>query len=473
MSKNQGSATIIISKKAFFTSVLILLILTIFAGILTQIIPRGHYQRIKTNSEEIIVPDSFTFSNEKPLPLYYWFISWLLVLFAPGNILIISIIIFIIIIGISFAIIYETKVLQEIIEILTIRFLNNKLFLVAMISFFFMLIGSMFGIFEEMLPLVPLIILLSKNLGWDELIGLSMSLLATGFGFSAAISNPFTLGVAQKLAGLPVFSGFPYRLLIFFIVYLILILFLFIKIRKKPLLTMEKLDYEMFNNSLNKSKKILKPSVVFFIIMIIIMFCFIFSTIFIESISGLSLPFIAIVFIIISIGTSIIERIPFKKAINVAFKGFIGIAPAILLILLAMGVNYIIKKGNIIDTILYYASINMKKAGKSGTSLWIYFITLFLNFFIGSASAKAFLLIPILAPLSDITGISRQIAILAFQFGDGFSNVIYPTNPVLLIGLAISGISYPKWFKFTFILQLIILIITSLLLVLAVSFGYK
>ena len=476
MAQNEGSTTIIISKKAFLTSVIILLILTFIAGILTQILPQGQYQRVKTIDGEKIIPDSFNSIKQKPLPIYHWFIAWFEVLLYEGNFLVISIIIFILLIGVCFAIIDKTGVLQHIIKVLSDRFSKNKILLVALISLFFMLLGSMFGIFEEMLPLIPLILLLCQKFGWDEQMALGMSLLATGFGFAAAISNPFTLGVAQKLANIPVFSGFGLRLIVFLVIYFMLLIFLvnhMKKLKRTGVSNIENPDEKKSYSDNSNQDKNIKKSVVFFTLMMIIMLIFIVLTLFVKAISGLSLPLIALVFITIAIGTSIIQKIPFKEVLKTALKGFTGIAPAIILILLAMGVNLLIRKGNIIDTILYYASNQMKKAGNYGVSLGIYFITLFLNFFIGSASAKAFLLMPILTPLADITGISRQIAVLAFQFGDGFSNVIYPTNPVLLIGLAISGVAYPKWFKFTIFLQVIVLIVTSLFLFLAVAIGYR
>ncbi len=538
MGYNNGSTSIVIGKKAFISSVIILLILTLIAGVLTQVIPRGHYQRIKIVDGEVIVPGSFSYTDQKPLPFYNIFYAWIEVLFSPGNILVISIVMFILIIGVCFAIIDKTKVLHEVIRILSIKFAHNKVFLMALVSLFFMLIGSMFGIFEEMIPLIPLILLLCKNFGWDQLLGLSMSLLATGFGFASAISNPFTLGVAQRLASIPIFSGVGLRLIVFITIYLILLLFLMMNAKKAESKKIveddihgkgrvnfsedelfnpetftnyensentsidkknekivkgknheninknknkddENLNKDKNNEDLNKDRrnsasldKSTKTSVIFFIVMIIIIVLFIVTTLFVKAISSLSLPFIALIIIIIAIGTSAIKKINAKDVFKTAIDGLSGIAPAIILILLAMGVNLIIKKGNIIDTILYYASNRMQKARTYGTALGIYFITLFMNFFIGSASAKAFLLMPILTPLADITGVTRQVAVLAFQFGDGFSNVIYPTNPVLLIGLAISSISYPKWLKYTLGLQLIILLVTSLFICLAVAIGY-
>ncbi|MFN3412098.1 MAG: hypothetical protein ACK4YF_08070, partial [Exilispira sp.] len=301
MLENKSSTTIVISKKAFISSLIILLVLTLIAGILTQIIPQGQYQRVKTLDGEKIIPDSFSFINQKPLPIYHFFTAWFEVLIYSGNTLVISIIIFILIIGICFAIIDKTDVLQHIIKILSSKFSKNRVFLIAIITLFFMLIGSMFGIFEEMLPLIPLILLLSKNFGWDEFMGLGMSLLATAFGFAAAISNPFTLGVAQKLAAIPVFSGVGLRLLVFISIYLILLVFLILYMKKISKKNPEINDKET-KKDISSDEKLegkTKTSVLFFIIMMVMMMTFIILTLFIKEISGFSLVFISLVFIVI------------------------------------------------------------------------------------------------------------------------------------------------------------------------------
>jgi uncharacterized ion transporter superfamily protein YfcC len=124
------------------------------------------------------------------------------------------------------------------------------------------------------------------------------------------------------------------------------------------------------------------------------------------------------------------------------------------------------------DTILHAAAGFIGGSSSYGAAALIYIFVLGMNFFIGSATAKAFLLMPILAPLADLAGISRQVAVQAFAFGDGFSNMIYPTNAVLLIALGVAGLSWPAWFKRTWALQAATLVLTMGLLMLAVSIGY-
>jgi uncharacterized ion transporter superfamily protein YfcC len=146
--------------------------------------------------------------------------------------------------------------------------------------------------------------------------------------------------------------------------------------------------------------------------------------------------------------------------------------PAALLIILATSVKHIITEGNIMDSILYNLVTFFENQPVIVSVLGIYFMILFIQFFIGSASAKAVLIMPILVPLVALIGISKNLAILSFIFGDGYTNVIFPTNGVLLIGLSIANVSYGKWFKWTYKLQLITLLLTLIFLVFAYYIGY-
>jgi len=162
----------------------------------------------------------------------------------------------------------------------------------------------------------------------------------------------------------------------------------------------------------------------------------------------------------------------FKYTIKTYLKGMLGVAPAFLLILLAVSVKHIISNAQIMDTILYYLSNMLEGSSPIIAILFIYLFVIIIQFFIGSASAKAFLIMPIILPLVSLIGISSELAILAFIFGDGYTNVIFPTNGVLLIGLSIASVSYSKWFKFTYKLQLITLLLTVIFLVIGIFIGY-
>ncbi|MEF9922443.1 MAG: hypothetical protein RR769_05940, partial [Anaerovoracaceae bacterium] len=218
----EEKAGIQISAKAFLSSVGIIGALMIVAGILTRVIPAGSYERIIEGGREVIIPDSFTFTDGIVYPIWRWLTAPIEVLWGPDNVTIISIIAFIMIIGGTFAILDKSGILKYIMNGLVRKYEGNKYMLMGVMIFFFMFFGSVFGMFEELVALVPIVVLLSYAMGWDSLVGLGMSALAAGFGFSTAMLNPFTLGIAQNLAGLPMFSGVLLRIPMFVIVYLIL-----------------------------------------------------------------------------------------------------------------------------------------------------------------------------------------------------------------------------------------------------------
>jgi len=152
--------------------------------------------------------------------------------------------------------------------------------------------------------------------------------------------------------------------------------------------------------------------------------------------------------------------------------GIGGVAPGIVLILLASGIRHILYLSEVTDTILYLAARRITGTGPYQAALLVYALVLGLNFFVSSGSAKAFMIIPIISPLADMVGLSRQTAVLAYMFGDGFSNIIYPTNALLLICLAVTGISYGTWFRWIWKIELLLLVLTASVLLAAVRFGY-
>ena len=208
-----------ISQKAFIQSFIILIIIMIFAGVLTRLVPAGSYSRIMSGGREVIDPASFTFQAAADYPIWRWFTAPVEVLAGPDGLTVITIILFLLMVGASFAVLDGSGILRAVIAGIVVRFGGRKYLLLMAISLFFMLMGAFFGIFEEVLPLVPIMIALSLYLGWDTLVGLGMSILAVNMGFSAAVTNPFTIGVAQKLAGLPLFSGALLRMFFFVIIY--------------------------------------------------------------------------------------------------------------------------------------------------------------------------------------------------------------------------------------------------------------
>ena len=469
-----------ISTKAFLQAVLIIFGLMMLAGVLTQVVPAGHYARNLVDDREIIDPNSFSLINRPEYPIWRWFTAPFEVLVGDGNITLIAIVLFILLVGVAFAVMDKSGILKSVISRLIKTFGGKKYKMLLVITLFFMSLGAFFGIFEEIIPLVPIIIALSFSLGWDSLIGLGMSILATNLGFSMAVFNPFTIGVSQKLAELPLFSGALPRVILFIVGYAILAGFLVTyakKIDKYPekssvykedLIEKSRLGtFEVDKVDDPRMRKAIIYLVVFFILILAVLV----TSPFITFLSDYALPITGLLFVIGGVGSGLLAGAG-KATWRAAWDGFVGIAPAVPLLLMAASVRYIVQIGGIMDTILHSASGFTTSLSPFSASLVIYGLTLVMELFISSGSAKALLLIPILIPLADLAGVNRQIAVSAYTFGDGFSNLAYPTNAALIITLSLTAVTYPKWLKWILPLWFWIILATIAFLGLAVLFNY-
>lgn len=398
MSTNGEKTALGASVKSFITAIIVIFIMMVLTYALTFIIPGGG------------------------IPFWKWALSPILVLFGEDNGSLIAIIALLVVLGGVFHVLDKFGVLRLLLDKITARFGESRRILLAVIPLFFMALGSAAGTFEECVPLVPVVVALAIRLGWDALTGLGMSILAAGCGFAAGVCNPFTVGVAQELAGLPMFSGIWLRAAAFMVIYILLMLFLLGHVKKieKP---MGEISIEGMSDS--STKKIVQSS-----------------------------------------GNRLGKLL-------VTFKdGVVSVLPGVLLILMANSIRYTLMEGNILDVILQSAISFASGMPRWSVILFIYALVLFLNFFIPSGSAKAFLLMPLIVPTAEAFGISAQLCVVAFAFGDGFSNVFYPTNPVLLISLGLANVSYGTWVKWSVKFQLVNLVLTSALLLFGLAVGY-
>ena len=322
-------------------------------------------------------------------------------------------------------------------------------------------------LFEECVPLVPIVVALSVRLGWNALCGIGMSLLAVGCGFASGVCNPFTVGVAQQLAGLPMFSGIWLRLVAFCLIYALLMAFLITYAKKieRPIDSSAESEQFMSDARMNRG---------------LICFCLILgagiATIlcssFIHALRDYTMVIVAVTFLIAGIVSTLVCGMGVKNLIITFIKGSISILPAIAMILMASSIKYTLEEAGVLDTVLHSIIELTGHMPPWAVILLIYLLVLVLNFFIPSGSAKAFMLIPLIVPVAHIFGISSQLCILAFAFGDGFSNVFYPTNPVLLISLGLTNTGYVEWFRWSWKFQFLNLILTSGILLFGLAVGY-
>ena len=297
--------------------------------------------------------------------------------------------------------------------------------------------------------------------------GLAMSLLAAGCGFAAGVANPFTIGVAQGLAGLPTFSGMWLRFVSFLLIYGLLLLFIRFHAKK----TEKPLQIAKEESGFEKNPRMDKALLYFACILgtgILLVLC----SSFLPFLQAYTMIIVALMFLIgglVAVSKSGMEK---KKRWETFVSGVVSILPSILMILMASSIKYMMVEGKILDTMLHGAVQVASGLPKGGLILFIYLICLVMNFFIPSGSAKAFLLIPLIVPLAQIFGLSTQLCIVAFAFGDGFSNVFYPTNPALLISLSLGRVNYGEWAKYSAKFQGLNLILTSGILLLGLVLGY-
>ncbi len=454
-----------ISARSFLVAIVILLVLMLGTYLLTFLVPGGAFQRVTENGQELILPGTYA---ETPGGISFgkWLASPFLVLGAPGGGTILAVILFLLVIGGVFNSLEKCRLMNYMLEKIVHRFKNSRYQLLACITLFFMCMGSFIGSFEECVPLVPIVVALAVSLGWDALTGVGMSLLAAGCGFASGVCNPFTIGVAQELAGLKMFSGIWLRVVSFALIYGLLFLFLRFHARRVEKGVLAPASSGFVPNP--KMDRALKS----FALIIGVGILSVFSSGFLPFMRDFTMPIVAVMFLVAGIAASLLAGMSGRELGRTFLNGALSIAPAVLMILMASSIKYILTEAKILDTLLFRAMEVTSHIPTAFVILFIYLIALVMNFFISSGSAKAFLLIPLVTPIADLCGISRQLCVMAYAFGDGFSNVFYITNPVLLISLGLAGLSYGKWVKWSWKFQVMNLVLTSLILLFGFAVHY-
>ena len=467
MSENKNKG-LNISVKSFISAIVVIFVLMVAAYILTLVIPAGEYARVEDAAGNTVIDTESGFTYvEGGIPFWKWLLSPILVLGASGNGTLIAVIAFLLVIGGIFTSLDRCGLIKYMLDKIAHRFGSVRYRLLPLITLFFMALGAMVGSFEECVPLVPIVVALAVNLGWDALTGIGMSLLAVGCGFASGVCNPFTVGVAQELAGLPMFSGAWLRIVAFALIYLLLVAFLMIYAKKieKPIEHGKIADFFVQDKKMDRGV-ICFASILGTGILLVLLSGFI------PALQDLTMIIVAVMFLVAGIVSTLVSGMSAKELGKSSLSGVISILPAVLMILMASSIKYTLEEARVLDTVLHGAVGVAQTLPQWSVILFIYFIVLVMNFFIPSGSAKAFMLIPLIVPMAQIFKISPQLCIVAFAFGDGFSNVFYPTNPALLISLGLADVSYVKWFKWSWKFQALNLVLTSCILLFGLAVGY-
>ena len=458
--------------KSFITICSILFGIMVFVGILTFIIPAGKYL---VDSDGKVIPNSFSFiESTTRLPVWRWITAPIeALLFGEGSFNVIQIIAVLLVLGGTFKVLDKAGLLVAVVHVVVDKFYEKRYLLIWVINLLMMLLASCFGLQEELLILFPILLALSKAMGWSKQQAVSLILITSGVGFTAATFNPFTVGVASNLAGVTILDGLWYRFIIFVVLYFVTSLYLTYMAKKDEKRNLEiptEQTFEHLTDQLKEeySKKAKMVATLFLSALFVIV---IFSIIPFLADLGLGMVFMALTFVV---GTFIIGKKSLgsiKATFGAFFTGAKDLSPSIVIILLAFSVKYIAESGNILHTGFYYCYNFMSKQSPYFSVILLYLIILVFEFFIPGSLAKALLLIPLLT-LSPLPGISTNIIILAFLFGDGYTNVLYPTCGTLVVGLSLANVSYVSWLKRTGLFQILLFVISVAFLLLAVYIGF-
>lgn len=474
--KNKEQAYSNISVRSFVTVMVLLLVVLLLSGSLSYFVPQGSFQRATDGN---IIPGSYQAGDVEGIALWRIFTAPVRVFASEDAITIIMISVFLLVMSGIFNLLDKTGGIKAFIAYIMRSLKNSGRQVICITVLVFMLFGSLFGMFEELVTLLPLIIVFMLSMQLDTMVGLGTCLMAACFGFSTAITNPFSVGTAAQLAGIPVSSGAWLRVVFFVIVYVLLCIFLlgYLKmIRRDPKRSPSyEIDQKKRANLMvqkedasQDQQKIFRVYALFFAIqgaLLVAIAC-------VRAISGLAIPILAASFLIFGLLAGQLVCKNFRAVLSYFLKGGAAMLPAVAMIALASSVKLVMAESNIIDTVMHSVLQLLEGKGKFVTILLIYGLILFLQLFIGSASAKIFLVMPIVLPITNALGISPTLVILTYCMADGFTDVILPTNPVLLIGLSMANVSYWKWLKWTWKLQLLLFIVSVLVLFLGVSVGY-
>lgn len=425
----------------------LLFVLVILVSILTYIIPAGKYDTVKDEAtgKTVVVQGTYHQIESNPATPVSVMMS-----FDAGLKRASTIISFLLLIGGSLGVITATGAIESALGVLVKRFKTEKSrgFIIACIMFFFMFCSSSFGMGQEMMAFAPFVIVLMISLGYDTITAIGSMILGYAIGYGAGFLNPFNLAVAQGIAGLPYPSGMLYRIILSLILYAIALTYMLYyakKVHQDPTSSLSPNVPEEFRNSAGTSELIMTPGhkrvwVVFFLGLAFIIY---------GSIAkGFYLSEISTIFLTMGLIAGFANGFGLNGIFKAFSKGAKDMAVPCLIIGFAMAITHILDSAAILDSIVYYLSIPLTKLPPIISAGGMVLVQTMINFFVNSGSTQAAITMPIMSPLAQILGVNQQVAVLAFQLGDGLSNMLWVTCGTLMIGLGISNINYLQWLKF-------------------------
>ena len=442
----------------------LLFAIIVVCTILTWILPAGQFDRV----DDVVVAGTFHAVESTPVGLFQMF-QLIHTGFCDAG----GVIFFVFIAYASIGMIISSGAFNGLVAAL-LRLFKGKA-RVVIIPVFLTIVGiasSTIGLFEEWFPFIPVFTGIAVAMGFDAIVGLAIVAVGAGMGYSGAMINPFTVGVAQGIAGVAPASGVLFRLfchLCMIAVASVLIIRYALKVQADPTKSLvygDTLSAQMSEEDVQNA-----PFGIREILVLLILLCGIIVVVIGCQQYGWYFTELAAVFMIMGILSAIVMGWSVNEIARKYEAGFTNVAMACMMIGLARGILMVLQAGNIIDTIVYYMSLPLSHLPAWLSAVAMLLLQTFLNFLIPSGSGQAATSMPVMAPLADLLGLHRDVAVLAFQFGDGLSNIVWPTGfAAIMAGLA--GVKVTKWWKFVVPVFLCLFVTQAALMILAVVTGF-
>ena len=452
------------------TLVIISFILAIMA-VATWVFPAGSYDRVVNDlGRTVVVDGSFKYIEQSPQGLFALLQAPLEGIMAASEI-----IAFLFIVSGAIAIITKTRAIDAGITNAVKSFKGKEVLMIPIIMGLFSLGGAVFGMTEEAIPFVAMLIPLCLALGYDSIMAMGITYVGCIVGFATAMINPFSVGVAQSIANVPAGTGVGFRTLIWAVTTVAATLFLMWygrRIKRNPELSPV---YEI-DQARRDSQELENDEVIFTgrhkLILLSIVICLIGIIVGVLKF-GFAIPEISALFLATGVVAGLIGKLSLDEMATSFVNGAKDMIGAAIVVGFARGIVILAQDGQIIDTLLYQLSNFIGQLPSLIAGYVMFFVQMFINFFISSGSGQAALTMPIMAPLGELVGITPQTSILIFQFGDGFSNAMFPTSGVLMACLGVAGIPWSKWIKWILPLQLIFGAIALIFITIAITIGWS
>ncbi len=443
--------------------------IVVLSMILANIVPAGEFERVVDEmGNTVVVADSFQYLPKIGCSLFDMFVFIQQGFISGGQI------IFFIIFAYAFVyMLIKNGTFDAVIGAILRRIGDRIQLIIPVCMIAFGILGSTMGMSEETYGLLPIFISIGVALGYDAIVGGSIVYVAVSVGFAAATINPFTIGVAQQVSGVPLFSGIEYRILCFVVYMSVTILYVW-RYAKKVKNNPEKsilYGHQMELIEVGSKEELMSKE--FTLVQKISSFLFVFTIgmlVYGTIVLKWYIDEIAALFIIMMLVVAVISKFSPNQIAEYFIEAAKDMMFGALIVGLSRAIPTIMENAKIIDTIVYALSQVLMNFQGYMSAIGMLFVQNIINFFIPSGGGQALVTMPILAPVSEMVGLSRQVAVLAYQFGDGFSNIFWPTSVFMMCG--IMRIPVDKWYKFITPLFGLLFICEIVLLLAAVMIGY-